>query len=49
MKTQAQGLKAQDTRQPLGSQTIRHALGHLPAKGSVRKAGDEFVVRVRNR
>ena len=24
--------------------TIRHALEQLPAKGSVKKAGDEFVV-----
>ena len=26
------------------ARTIRHALEQLPAKGSVRKAGDEFVV-----
>jgi hypothetical protein len=26
------------------TRTIRHALGQLPAKGSARKAGDEFVV-----
>ena len=26
------------------ARTIRHALRQLPAKGSVRKAGDEFVV-----
>jgi hypothetical protein len=26
------------------ARTIRHAFGQLPAKGSVRKAGDEFVV-----
>jgi len=26
------------------AQTIRHVLGQLSAKGSVRKAGDEFVV-----
>jgi len=26
------------------AQTIRHALGQLSAKGSVRKEGDEFLV-----
>jgi hypothetical protein len=26
------------------ARTIRHALGQLATKGSVRKAGDEFVV-----
>jgi hypothetical protein len=26
------------------ARTIRHALGQLSAKGSVRKAGDEFIV-----
>jgi hypothetical protein len=26
------------------ARTIRHALGQLSAKGSVKKAGDEFVV-----
>jgi hypothetical protein len=26
------------------ARTIRHALGQLSAKGSVRKAGDEFVI-----
>jgi hypothetical protein len=26
------------------ARTIRHALDQLPAKGSVKKAGDEFVV-----
>ena len=26
------------------AETIRHALDQLPAKGSVRKVGDEFVV-----
>jgi polysaccharide deacetylase 2 family uncharacterized protein YibQ len=27
-----------------GAQTIRHALGQLPAKGSLRREGDEFLV-----
>jgi len=35
-------LKARDNRSD--AQTIRLALGQLSAKGSVRKAGDEFVV-----
>jgi hypothetical protein len=35
-------LKAQVSRSD--AQTIRHALDQLSAKGSVRKAGDEFVV-----
>ena len=35
-------LKARVSRSD--ARTIRHALGQLSAKGSVRKAGDEFVV-----
>jgi hypothetical protein len=27
-----------------GAQTIRHALGQLPAKGTLRREGDEFLV-----
>jgi hypothetical protein len=29
---------------PSDAQTIRHALGQLPAKGSLRREGDEFLV-----
>ncbi|MGA2001489.1 MAG: hypothetical protein ABSG52_15990 [Terriglobales bacterium] len=35
-------LKARVSRSD--ARTIRHALGQLSAKGSVKKAGDEFVV-----
>jgi hypothetical protein len=31
------------------ARTIRHALEQLSAKGSVRKAGDEFVVEAHER
>jgi hypothetical protein len=36
-------LKARVSRSD--ARTIRHALGQLAAKGSVKKAGDEFVLK----